>query len=122
MECMKLKYTGKLTTHLSSNIPKTYKTNAISVDLHRSKRILPRFDIKVQFVKSRFTSVGYPLPFIDNVIRTFKEDNIVDQNNVIDNNGAESLIPPFFFEVNNRFILLKPPFCQNNEITSKHSL
>ena len=119
---MKLKYTGKLTTHLSSNIPKTYKTNALSVDLHRSKRILPRFDIKVQFVKSRFTSVGYPLPFIDNVIRTFKGDNIVDQNNVIDNNGAESLIPPFFFEVNNRFILLKPPFCQNNEITSKHSL
>ena len=47
--------------------------------------------MEVQFIKSKFTSVGYPLPFMDNVIRTFKEDNIVDQNNVIDDNDDDFL-------------------------------
>ena len=61
--------------------------------------------MEVQFLKSKFSSVGYPLPFIDNVIRTFKEDNIIDQNNVIDNNDDEPLTPPYFFKVNKSFIL-----------------
>ena len=99
-----------------------YKRNAISVDLHQSKWILSNFDVEVQFIKSKFTSVGYPLPFIGNVIRTLKEDNTVDQNNVIDDNNDEPVIPPYFFEVNKSFILLKLPFCQNIEIKSKHFL
>ena len=76
--------------------------------------------MEVQFIKSKFTSVGYPLLFIDNVIRIFKEDNIVDQNNVIDDD--EPLLLPYFFEVNKRFILLMLPFCQNDETKSKHFL
>ena len=71
--------------------------------------------MEVHFIKSKFISVGYPLPLIDSVIRTFKEDNIVDQNNVIDDNDDEPLIPPYLFEVNKRFILLNLPFCQNND-------
>ena len=55
--------------------------------------------------------MGYPLPFIDNVIRTFKEKNIVDQNKVTDDNDNEPLLPSYFLEVNQRFILLKLPFC-----------
>ena len=66
--------------------------------------------------------MGYPLPFIDNAICTFKENNMVDQNNVMDDNDGEPLIPPYFFEVYKRFILLKLPFCHNNEIKSKHIL
>ena len=68
--------------------------------------------MEVQFIKSKFTSVG--------VICTFKEDNIVDQNNVIDDNDDEPLIQPYFSEVNKRFILLKLPFCQNNGIKSNN--
>ena len=56
----------------------------------------------------------YPLPFIDNVIPTFKERNIVDQNNVTDDNDDEPAPPPYFFEVYKHLILLKLPFCQNN--------
>ena len=109
--------------HWSSNIPKRYKRNAISVDLHWSKRILSNFDMEVQFIKSKFTSVVYPLPFIDNVIRIFKEDNIVDQNNIIDDDDDdEPLLPPYFFEVNKRFILLMLPFCLNDETKSRHFL
>ena len=51
--------------------------------------------------------MGYPLPFIDNVIRTFKEKSIVDQNNATgdgdddddENDDDEPRIPPYFFEV-----------------------
>ena len=60
--------------------------------------------MEAQVIKFKFMPVGYPLPFIHNVIRTFKEDNIVDQNNVIDDKDDEPVIPPYFFEVNKRFI------------------
>ena len=55
----------------SSNIPKKYMRNAISVDLHRSKRISLNFDTEFQIIKAKFKSVGYTLPFIDHVFRTF---------------------------------------------------
>ena len=99
--------------HWSSNISKSYKRNAISADLHQPKRISSNFDAEVQIIKSTFKSVDYPLPFTDNVIRTFRERNTVDQNNITDDN---------FFVINKRFILLKLPFCQNNEIKSKYFL
>ena len=84
MESMKLKYIGNKQTknpptHLDSNIPKRYKRNAISVDLHWSKRISSNFDREVQIIKSKFKSAGYSLSFIANVIRSFKERNIDDQ-------------------------------------------
>ena len=72
--------------------------------------------MKVQIIKSKFKLLGHPLLFIDNVICTFKENNIADQNKVIDDNDDEPLIAPYFCEVNKCFILLKLPFCQNNEI------
>ena len=112
----------KIARHWSSSIPKRYKRNAISADLHWSKWISASFDMEVQIINSKFKSVGYSLPFVDYVIRTFKERNIVDQNNVTDDNDDEHLLPPYFFEVNKRFILLKLPFCQNNEIKSEHFL
>ena len=55
----------------SSNTPKSYKRKAISVELHRSKGIFSNFDKEVQIIKSKFKSVGYPLPFKDNVLCTF---------------------------------------------------
>ena len=78
--------------------------------------------MEVYIIKSKFKSVGYPLPFMDNVIHTFQERNIVDQNNATDDNDDEPRLSPHFFEVNKRFILLKLPLCQNNEIKSKHFL
>ena len=47
--------------------------------------------MEAKVIKFKFMPVGYPLPFIHNVIRTFKEDNIVDQNNVIDDNDDDFL-------------------------------
>ena len=42
----------KIPTHWSSSIPKKYKRNAISVDLHRSKQISSNYDTEVQIIKS----------------------------------------------------------------------
>ena len=70
----------------------------------------------------KFKSMFYPLLFVDNVIRTFKERKIGDQNKVTDDNDDERFIPPSFFEVNKRFILLKLPFCQKNEIKSNNNM
>ena len=42
----------KIPTHWSSSIPKKYKRNAISVDLHRSKQISSNYDTEVQITKS----------------------------------------------------------------------
>ena len=53
--------------------------------------------------------MSYPLLFVVNVICTFKERNIFDQNNIADDNDDEPLLPPHFIEVNKRFILLKLP-------------
>ena len=63
--------------------------------------------MEVQFIKFKFTSAGYPLPFIDNVICTFKEDNIVDQDNAIVDNDDEPLITPCFLK------LINVSFCQS---------
>ena len=91
---------------MSSGIPKRYKRNAISVELHWWKQILSNLDKEVQIIKSKSKPVGYPLSFTDNVIRTFQEKNIDDQNNVVDN-YHESLIPLYLFEVNKCVILSK---------------
>ena len=69
--------------------------------MHRSKQISSNFDIEVQIIKSKFKSAGYPLLLIENVIRTFKENNIGDQNIVIDNNDDEPLIPPISLKLIN---------------------
>ena len=40
--------------------------------------------------------MGYSLLFIDDVIHTFKEKNMVDQNKVTDDNDDEPLLPIIF--------------------------
>ena len=56
------------------------------------------------------------------VLSTFKEKNIVDQNKVTVDNDDDPFIPSYFFKVNKRFVFSKLPFCENNEIRSKHFL
>ena len=45
------------------------------------KGILSSFAKEAQITKSKFKSMGYSLPLTDNVIHTFKEKYIDDQNN-----------------------------------------
>ena len=84
----------KKPTHWSSNIPKRYGRNPVPADLHWSKRISSSFDTEIHIIKSKFRSMDYPLPFIDNVIRTFKKRNTVAQNNVANDNDDEPVLLP----------------------------
>ena len=113
---------NKNTNGLEFQYPWKVTRNAISVDLHCWKQISSNFDAEVKIIKYKFKWLGYPLAFIDNVIRALNEKNMVEQSNVIDHNDDEPLIPLYFFQVNKCFILLKLPFCKNNGIKSNHFL
>ena len=54
-----------------SKIPKRYKRNTISGDLHRSRKIVSNFDIKIRAVKAKYNKAGYPRRFIESVIQDF---------------------------------------------------
>lgn len=62
--------------------------------------------------------MGYPLLFINNVIRAFKEKNIDDQNKIKNDNDDVPLTPSYFFEVKKGFVLFKLQLCEKNETNS----
>ena len=49
-----------------SKIPKRYKRNTISGDLHRSRKIASNFDIEIRAIKAKYNKAGYPRQFIEN--------------------------------------------------------
>lgn len=62
--------------------------------------------------------MGYPLLFINNVIRAFKEKNIDDQNKIKNDNDDVPLTRSYFFEVKKGFVLFKLQLCGKNENNS----
>ena len=62
----------KIPAHWSSQIPKRYKRNSIKVDLHRAKNISTNFKEELKFVRNKFIKADFPVPFINNVIKDFK--------------------------------------------------
>ena len=67
------------------------------------------FNIKL--VSHKYEKAGYPKRFINSVIKQFQ--NKSNQRNIDD--FDDYIIPPNFF-------LVELPFCENNEIKSKHFL
>ena len=49
-----------------SKIPKRYKQNTISVDLHRSRKTASNFDIEIRAIKAKHNKAGYPRQSIEN--------------------------------------------------------
>ena len=62
----------KIPAHWSSQIPKRYKRNSIKVDLHRAKNISTNFEEELKFIWNKFIKADFPVPFINNVIKDFK--------------------------------------------------
>ena len=97
---------NKYPMHWSSKVPKRYKRNAILGDLHRAKRISADFKNEKELIKQKFISAGFPLRFVDSVVRDFQDE--------------EPDIQPA--QPNDERILyrIKLPFCEANEkLTSK---
>ena len=64
-----------------SKIPKRYKQNTISGDLHRSRKIASNFDIEIKVIKAKYNKAGYPRRFIESVIRDFITP--LDKNEIV---------------------------------------
>ena len=93
-----------------SKIPKGYKQNTISGDLHRSRKIESNFDIEIRVIKAKYNKAGYPRRFIESVIRDFI--TLLDKD-------ESFIIPPNMFEVKKPFLMLEISYCEQKEIVSK---
>ena len=104
---------NKVPLHWHSKTPVRYKRNAIIGDLTRARRISSHFQEEVETIRSKFLTAGFPTKFVDSVIRNFlnPEQSVEDDL---------PLIPPYFFEKPNPFILIELPYCAENERLSKH--
>ena len=103
--------------HWSSKILRSYKRNMILGDLHRSNRISSNFS-EVKFISHKYEKADYHKGFINSVARQFQERS--NQHKIDDFDVC--IIPPNFFDIPKSFILIELPFCENNEIKSKHFL
>ena len=107
---------AKIPAHWSSQIPKRYKRNSIKVDLHRAKKISTNLKEEIKFIRNKFIKAD--LPFIDNVIKDFSnQQKIVQQDN-----EEEQTIPSYFSEVEPTLLLLKLPYCEKTKLDQKTSL
>ena len=101
---------AKIPAHWSSQIPKRYKRNSIKIDLHLAKKISTNFKEEIKFIRNKFIKADFTLPFINSVIKDFNNlQKIVQQNN-----EEQLIIPSYFFEVQQTFLLLKLPYCEKN--------
>ena len=96
----------------SSKVPKRYKRNAINGELHRATKISSNFDREVSKIKQKFKNVGFPIKFIESVIRDFQ---------TIPNEVTDDIIPTWLFDDRKDFVIYLP-FCPKNEEVSKHFL
>ena len=117
----------KLPVTWNSKIPKRYKRNTINTELHRAWKIASHFDREISLIKLKFTNAGFPIKFIESVVRDFQskienEDFIIPPWLMNDDDDDELLIPSWLFEVPKKFVLIELPFSSSNELISKHFL
>ena len=104
----------KLPSPWTFKTSKRYKLNTINGNLLRLKRISSNFDEEISLMKEKFRKTNYPLRFINSVVNEFQKGKKC---------GDESfIVPPSFLEITKPFIFVEIPYCELNEIKSKHFL
>ena len=98
----------------TTKVPKRCKRNTIICDLRHSKRMLSNFDEDILMIKKKFMKADYLLRFINSVVNEFQKGKECGDETFI--------IPPSLFEIAKAFIFIEIPFCDLNEIKSKHFL
>ena len=101
----------KLPIPWSSKVPKRYKRNTITGDLHRAQRIGSNFQREINNIKTKYRKADYPPRYVNSVVAQFtnKKDEFDDS----------LLIPANFYEEAKQFLLIEIPFCERNEKLSK---
>ena len=62
----------KLRVHWNSKIPVRYKTNTLTGELNRAKRVAPDFNKELKRIRQKYQNAGFPLKFINETIHNFK--------------------------------------------------
>ena len=62
---------SKIPIHWSSKIPKRYKRNTITTDLHRAGNIASNMKEKIQIIQKRFIEADYPRLFVNSVTNQY---------------------------------------------------
>ena len=83
----------KLPVHWTSRIPKWYKRNSIISDLNRTLHILSCLKDEISRIRKKFLNAGYPLRFINSVVKQFN-DKLSEKSNEED----DYILPPDFFK------------------------
>ena len=96
----------KLPVHWSSKVPEQYKKNAIISDLNRATRIASFPADEIPKIKQKFLNADYPHKFINSVINNFQEKS---------EESDDYIIPPGFFDVPKKVVLVDIPYCPLNE-------
>ena len=105
---------NKVPSHWLSKTPIRYKRNAITGDLHRSKKISSCFPEEVDIITNKFLNAGFPKKFVLSTI-----DNFINPRPRPEEEDLP-LIPSYFFSAPPPFILVELPYCPENERQSKH--
>ena len=94
----------KLPFHWTSVVPKHYKKNVITGDLHRVKNLSSNFKQEVRIVRDKYIKADYPSRHINSIIDGFNQEK-------------DLLIPTSLFE--GRKVSFQIPFCKQkiNEIS-----
>ena len=87
-------------------------------DLRQSNRICSDFSEIRKCISHKYEKADYPKHFINSVITQFQDRS--NQSNIDD--FDDHIIPLNSFDIPKSFILIELPFCENNEIKSKHFL
>ena len=72
------------------------------------------FDKEICLIKEKFMKADYPLRFTEGVVNEFQEGKECADESFI--------ILPSLFEIEMAFIFVEIPYCEPNEIKSKHFL
>ena len=95
------------------------KTNVLVDELYHAKKISSNFQKEVKNIKEKFSKANFPQRFINSVVAQFN-------NSTYDNNERneedEMIIPPQLFEIAEKMLFLRLPFCEANENRSKSFL
>ena len=83
----------------------------INGDLHRASKIATNFDDEVKRIKEKYKNVGFPVKFIEAVVRDFQRVPEVNEE-------EESIVPEWLFDEKIDFYV-RIPFCPKNEEISK---
>ena len=96
----------KFPVYWSFKISTNYKRNAITSELHRTKKIATDFDKELRRIKTKCLHAGYPVKFISDISFRFSEEK------------EELLIPKWLFD-ETKLVVIRLTFARRREKFSK---